>query len=89
MARTIVIHNDETPIQEPESCERQQMLLAYGHLATWNTGSFKSVHIYLKKDYELIAVYHKTVADADFYGDPDYVIGAIWDTKTKKYSFHS
>lgn len=66
----------------------QMMQAAFGYLTTWGM-NYPIVDIYLrsKADGEFMAVFrHRPYQDGD---SPGYVIGAVFDSHTKKYGFHS
>ena len=67
-------------------CNANALEEAIGYLTLWGL-NYPVVDIYLRdaKDGELMAVYNHAQAGAM----PAYVMGAVFNKTTKKYSFHS
>lgn len=81
--RTVTIHIDavkQTEIRTAVGAEA--FYKAVGYLSTWNM-TFPHVDIYADTDADLIAVYKN--ADSTH----GYTIGAIYNTTTNTYGFHS
>lgn len=67
-------------------CVSNALEEAIGYFTLWGL-NFPFVDIYLRdpKDQELMAVYKRTNED----NAAAYVMGAVFNSSTKKYSFHS
>lgn len=81
MPRTIILKLDTSRLEHVNTLELYQAL---GYLSTWSLSSYDVLSIYHDHNKEdLIAHYQHSGSGKT------YVIGAIWDSKTKTYSFHS
>lgn len=82
MYRTAVLQMEPAEIQKRESLDNREYRAAIGYLSTWNL-SYEKVTIYARDELDMVAVYRSNVTDKQ------YVIGAVWNQETKRYSFHS
>jgi hypothetical protein len=76
MARTINLNFTE-------EAAPPQFRQALGYLTSWALDAYDEVNIFPDGLHDLIAVYTRTGTESK------YVIGAIFDKQTGKYSFHS
>ena len=68
-----------------DHCGTDALFDALGYLTQWNF-TFSHVYISIRGDDELVACYYTS---KDTRERPGYVIGAIFNEDTKKFSFHS
>ena len=61
--------------------------VAIGYFTIWGATSYPMLNIYpdhFGSDRDLVAVYREFIG-----GEPQYVIGAVWDGRKEQYSFHT